>query len=128
MNPRLSILCVSAMTISMFLSMTMSGAALAEIYQSTDADGNPVFTDSADHSKEAKEIDLGRTNVADPLKERAHSSAADSHPSKPPAKQYEATIVVVPNSYNENLDAKRAADRREQVLHADKREKVSHAE
>ena len=46
------------------LALALNSAAWAEIYETTDAQGNPVFTDSPP-SPNAEVIDLQQTNIID---------------------------------------------------------------
>ena len=51
---------------SLFLSLAMTAPALAQVYQSTDENGNPVFTDQP--SPGAKPIEIQQTNSAGAIK------------------------------------------------------------
>jgi hypothetical protein len=46
------------------ITLALQGKALAQVYETRDAEGNPEFTD-APASENAREIDLQQTNVAD---------------------------------------------------------------
>ncbi len=61
------------------------GTALAQVYQSTDADGNTVFSDQP--TPDSIEVDVDPPNVADPLATPVPPSAApvatESRPAPP---------------------------------------------
>ena len=48
------------------VGMVLHGSASAQIYESKDDQGNPVFSDEATAGAGAEEVDLQQTNLADP--------------------------------------------------------------
>ena len=55
-------------------ALTLSGAAWAQIYESKDAEGSPVFTDTPGAG--AEEVDLPESNIADAVKDSPHETPA----------------------------------------------------
>jgi hypothetical protein len=53
-------------TLFMLLLLGLSGNAIAQVYQSTDSEGNPSFSDTP--SAGSEEIEVPETNVGDSVK------------------------------------------------------------
>jgi len=106
------------------LIMAWSAMGQAEIYESKDAEGNPVFTDTP--SAGAQKVDLQQENIADAV-EASPDAKATPAPGSPPATDASAepgNVVVIPNSRTEQLERESAADKPHEVLEAEKRYEV----
>lgn len=70
-----------------------AGSASAQIYKSTDADGNVVFTDTPPANTSSEQIELQRTNTTPPPPDlpRVETAADNDQPAAPGAPQ--ATIT-----------------------------------
>ena len=111
-----SLACVIAMALS-------ATAAQAEIYESVDAEGNPIFTDTP--TAGAQEVQLQQENIADAVKappQPAPESAATPPPAKSQAEH--GNVIVIPDSRNEELTRELAQDKPHEVLDAEKRYEV----
>ena len=78
------------------VAVTLSAIAQAEIYESKDAEGNVVFTDSPAPGAEA--VDLPQTNIADHVEElpgEVSTPGSTQTSAKPHGQQ--SNIVVIPN-------------------------------
>ena len=113
-------------------ALMFPGTVLADIYQSKDDDGNPVFSDQ--QHPDAKEVTLSEQNLAEPLvidskqeqkpakesgldvSSKAESSATAEDETKKP------NFVVLPNRHNEELKADALRDSRNGVQDAEERE------
>jgi hypothetical protein len=106
----------------------VSGSALAEIYETKDADGNTVFTDTP--TSAAEKVVLPDTNVADAVQEVPHSAAEAAAIPKPAAGQTTAQgdEVVIHDNRNERLEQELAEERPHEVLNTEKRHEVGDAE
>jgi len=104
--------------------LAWSGISLAEIYESKDAQGNPVFTDTP--AAGAEKVVLPEENIADPVKESPEKKAPEASGSRSTSTETAApgNVVVVPNSRNEQLERASAADMPKEVLEAEKRYEV----
>ena len=100
------------------LAVTLSTIAHAEVYESKDAEGNAVFTDSP--APGAEEVALPQTNVADHVEKLPGEMAAPSSP-QTPAKPHEQrnNVVVIPDSHNEEVERDFEADQPHEVLEAE---------
>jgi hypothetical protein len=105
------------------LAVTLSAIAHAEVYESKDAEGNAVFTDSP--APGAEEVALPQTNVADRVEKLPGETAAPNSP-QTPAKPHEqqSNIVVIPNSRDEDIERGFEADQPHEVLDAEERHEV----
>ena len=54
--------------------LCLSSTAFAQVYKSTDAEGNVTFSDTP--STDSKEVEVEKTNVADPVEVPENSSPA----------------------------------------------------
>ena len=113
-----SIKCLAAI-----LAVTLSAIAQAEVYESKDAAGNPVFTDSPVQG--AEEVDLPQTNIADRVEEMPGDTSA-SEGMRTPAGSDEKpdNVVVIPNTRNDEIERDFEADQPHEVLDAEKRYEV----
>ena len=116
------------MAISHGLLVLITAAALcatahAEIYESKDAQGNPVYTDSP--AAGAKEVDLQKANIADAVEAPAETARETAAPS-PSNKTQEAQgkVIVIEDGRNEELSREMDADMPHEVLEAEKRYEV----
>jgi hypothetical protein len=107
------------------LAMALTGSVHGEIYETRDDQGNPVFTDSP--SPDAKEVELKKENIADPVKPLADEGA---EPETSPAvdEDSHSQIVVIPNSHNQEVEDAFEEGQRREVLEAEPRREVLEAE
>ena len=99
----------------------LASSAQAEIYQSEDAQGNPVFSDTP--SPEARQVTLPQENISDAVELPAETPAA------PGADEHRGpTIVVIPDSHNEAVEEAAASGERHEVRDAEERHEVRDAE
>jgi hypothetical protein len=103
--------------------MALSTAAQAEIYESVDAEGNPIFTDTP--TAGAEEVELKQGNIADSVKVPPQP-APESAAKPPPVKNQEGpgNVTVIHDSRNEELSRELAEGRPHEVLEAEKRYEV----
>ncbi|MEH6634254.1 MAG: DUF4124 domain-containing protein [Halioglobus sp.] len=97
------------------LTMALSTIAHAEIYETKDAEGNPVFTDTP--TAAAEKVVLPTENIADAVK------VPPAPPAGPGAKEH-SNVSVIPDSRNEQMDQVLDADRPREVLNAEERHEV----
>ena len=74
------------------MALTFGNVASAEIYETKDAQGNTVFTDTP--TAEAREVDLQKSNIADPVKRIPQESGTDSGADNSP--QRDALLERIP--------------------------------
>jgi len=107
-------------------AMALSTALRADIYQSKDSDGKPVFTDTP--TAGAEKVVLPQENIADSVEVPPAAAVAEAPSTGLPAADKETTehgdVVVVPDSRNERLKSELAADRPHEVLEAEQRYEV----
>jgi len=113
----------SLTSLAFIFAIALSSTAQAEIYESEDAEGNPVFTDTPTAGTE--EVKLQQENIADAVKVPPQP-ASEQAAKPPPIKNQEqhGNVTVIPDSRNEQLERKLAADRPHEVLEAEKRHEV----
>ena len=105
------------------LAVTLSTIAQAEVYESKDAEGNPVFTDSAVPGAEA--VNLPQTNIADRVEEvPGEASASESTQTSARPDEQPGNVVVIPNTRNEEVERDFEADQPHEVLDAEERYEV----
>jgi hypothetical protein len=105
----------SITSLTCILVLALSAIVRAEIYQSKDADGNPVFTDTP--SAGAEKVDLPQENIADAVEvpPEAEAAKASGSPSTFKKTTGHGKVIVIPNSRNERLERELAADRPREV-------------
>ena len=100
----------------------LASSAQAEIYQSTDAQGNAVFSDSP--SADARQVTLPAENISDavevPATSPANSPGEGSHRGP--------TVVVIPDDHNEAVEEAAASGERHEGRDAEERHEVRDAE
>ena len=96
----------------------------AEVYESKDAQGNPVFTDIP--TAGAEQVDLPTENIADAVKVPPEPEATGVPGNPTPASDNagHSDVVVVPDSRNEEMERDYAADKPHEVLDAEERYEV----
>ena len=104
------------------LAVTLGGIAQAEIYESKDAEGNVVFTDSP--APGAEEVDLPQTNIADHVEELPGEAIAPESTQTSATSEKQSHIVVIPDSHNEDVERDFEADQPHEVLDAEERYEV----
>lgn len=109
-------------TMAVTLISLVSGIAQAEIYESKDAQGNPVFTDAP--TAGAEKVELPTQNIADSVDVPPEAPATPSMGTSATESESGGTVVVVPDSYNRELEREVEADRPHEVLEAEKRYEV----
>ena len=117
----------SIRSLACVIAMALSTAAQAEIYESVDAEGNPIFTDTP--TAGAEEVELKRGNIADSVKvpPQPQPQPAPEPAAKPsPVKNQEGpgNATVIHDSRNEELSRELAEGRPHEVLDAEKRYEV----
>ena len=113
----------SIKSLACIVTILLSTLSQAEIYEEKDAQGNTVYTDSPDPG--ATEVDLPETNTADAVKPTAAETPAMGEAPEPAdTQQEEGSVVVIPNSRNEELEQEVNADRPHEVLDAEPRYEV----
>ena len=112
----------STTSLACIIAMSLSGITQAEIYETKDAQGNPVFTDTP--TAGAQEIDLQKANIVDAV--TATPQAAPNPPTLPAAakSQQQPNVTIIPDSRNDELSQELAADRPHEVLEAEQRHEV----
>ena len=107
---------VSMNALACIIAIGLSNIAVAEIYETKDAQGNTVFTDTPTGS--AQKVDLPETNVADAVKETPHPTPqASAKPTSGAAGQAtgqatDGDVVVIHDNRNEHLEQELAKQRR----------------
>jgi Domain of unknown function (DUF4124) len=101
------------------MALALHSTAWAEIYETTDAQGNPEFTDSPP-SPGAQVITLPQTNIADaPAPEPQEASAPQSLEGEDAPAQENNTVIIHDRNddedevYDEYLERERAFERRD---------------
>lgn len=111
---------------SCVLFAVLCPAALqAEIYETTDEEGNPVFSDQP--AAGAADVTPASTNVADPV---APGPAADAAPADVATqdKADKPTVNYVPDAHNEEVESEFRSGERHDVREAEPRREVLEAE
>ena len=111
----------SITTLACTLVVAFSATAQAEIYESKDAEGNPVFTDTP--TAGAEKVDLPQENIAESVELTPEAEAAKASVSSSSSREVtgQGTVVEIPNARNEELERALAEDRPHEVLDAEKR-------
>jgi len=113
----------SKTSLACIIAVLLSSAVQAEIYEEKDAQGNPVFTDTP--APGATEIGLPQTNTADAVTpSAADATAPGAAPEAQATPDQGGTVVVIPNTRNEELEQEINADRPHEVLEAEQRYEV----
>jgi hypothetical protein len=119
---------IHRLIIAVFLGLSFCGSALAEIYETTDSEGNSVFTDKP--AQESAPVELGETNISDaiepataPSGERLPGPEASSG-SRGEASKDSDNVIYMGDERNEVLEA----EPRHEVLDANTRHEVLDAE
>ena len=114
----------SIMPLTCFLIMAFSWNVCAEVYESKDAQGNPVFTDMPTAGVE--KVDLPTENIADAVKVPPEPEATEVPGNPTPASDSAGNsgVTVIPDSRNEEMERDYAADKPHEVLDAEERYEV----
>ena len=78
--------------------LLISLAATAQIYKTTDEEGNVVFTDSPPQGVEREEVELPRTNTAPPPPERAAPPSKEEEEEEDAADVEYGVVITVPEN------------------------------
>jgi hypothetical protein len=101
-----------------------AGLALAQVYETRDAEGNPVFSDTP--SPTGKEIVVPEANISDPVRETA--APVDTSADAQTSGDNESNVILIGDESagreNEFIDN----EGRREVLEAEKRQEVLDAE
>jgi hypothetical protein len=134
--------------LTLLMAMSLYGVAQAEIYESKDAAGNPVFSDEPPAgSADAEVVDLPETNTAEPVEVPppgapqpdtgtaapvtgsappvATPAPAPTGTGQPPAG---GNIVVIEDPREKRVEEELARNKRDKVLDAEPRHEVQNAE
>ena len=114
---------ISITSLACVIAMALGTAAQAEIYESVDAEGNPIFTDTP--TAGAEEVKLQQENISDAV-EVPPRPTPEPGVTPPPVKSQEGpgNVTVIHDSRNEELSRELAADKPHEVLDAEKRHEV----
>ena len=108
-------------------------SAWAEIYETTDSEGNKVFTDTP--TSEAEIVNVPEANVADAVEPRPTETpsprpAAGAQPNgnSEGSQEHDDGVYIIGDSRNEQLEEEIARERRHDVLEGEKPHEVLDAE
>ncbi|MCB1704478.1 MAG: DUF4124 domain-containing protein [Halioglobus sp.] len=96
-------------------ALMLAGAAWAEIYETTDAQGNPEFTDSPP-GPGAEEINLPQTNIIDAPVEQPQQVSAPQPSAQQAAPEQENRTVIIHDRNDDEDEVYDAYQRREQAF------------
>lgn len=115
---------LTIISLTCFLIMLCGWNVRAEVYESKDAQGNPVFTDTP--TAGAEKIDLSPENIADAVEvpPETETKKIPGNPALSSEGQGNGGVTVVPDSRNEAMERDYAADKRHEVLDAEQRYEV----
>ena len=113
---------ISITSLACVIAMALSTAAQAEIYESVDAEGNPIFTDTP--TAGAEKVQLQQENIADGVKVPPQPAPEAAAAPVPVKSQEGGNVTVIHDSRNEELSRELAADKPHEVLNAEKRYEV----
>lgn len=96
-----------------------SGSAWAEIYETTDSEGNKVFTDTPTAAAEV--VDLPKANIADSVEPAPTPPASPARTATAPAAGHSVNtegdgVYIIGNQRNDLLEEKVARERRHDVI------------
>jgi archaellin len=114
----------SSKALAWIMAATFSGIAHADIYESKDDQGNPVFTDTP--SAGSEQVDLQKSNIADAVEAPAETvrEAEAAHSPSGKTQDAQGKVIVIEDERNEELSRAIDADRPHEVLEAEKRYEV----
>ena len=107
-------------------TLVFSHASFAEIYETTDAQGNKVFTDTPTNVG-GKSVELTTTNIADPVKDMPQSTSRAAPKTATPAPagqeqgESQGDVVIIGDARNDRLEREVVEHRRQEVLGVEKR-------
>ena len=87
------------------LILGLSCTALAQVYKSTDADGNVIFSDTPDTDSE--EVEVTSPNVADPVEVPANVTAPEPEPKAVKTKKGQPKDELVGEVYVKDDDGRK---------------------
>jgi hypothetical protein len=104
----------SYFALSLSLLLPLASMAQQQIYETTDEEGNKVFTD-APPTEEAQRVELGTPNIADSVEVRPHETAAAPRKNSSPAaaESPQETPVYIGGDDNFKEDANEERRKRE---------------
>ncbi len=98
----------------------------ADIYETTDDEGNPVFSDQP--AAGAENVTPPPANVADPVAPGPATDAADSADDATQGKTEKPTVIFAPDAHNEEVESEFRSGERHEVREAEPRREVPEAE
>ena len=112
------------------LALLLTNGAWAEIYETTDSEGNKVFTDTP--TEQAEVVDLPEANIADSVKPTSRmeveSAPARNQPQATTQQPKDDGVYIIGDTRNERLEEEIARERRKEVLEGEKPHQVLDAE
>ena len=85
--------------------LSLSCTALAQVYKSTDADGNVIFSDTP--STDSKEVEITDPNIADPVEVPANVTAPEPEPKAVEAQKRKPGEKLVGEVYVKDEDGRK---------------------
>ena len=105
------------------IAIAMSNAVTAEIYETKDAQGNTVFTDTP--TAAAEEVVLPKANIADAVKASPQPApAATNKPAAADKAAVQDNVIVIQDNRDELLADEIADQRPHEVMEAKRRHEV----
>ena len=118
---------------AILLTALAHSSAWAEIYETTDSEGNKVFTDAP--TSDAEVVDLPEANVADAVEPRPTETPSprpagggQSKGTAQGSQQQDEGVYIIGDSRKEQLEEEIARERRHNVLEGEKPHEVLDAE
>jgi hypothetical protein len=108
------------------LALTYPAALQADIYETTDDEGHPVFSDQP--AAGAENVTPLPANVADPVAPVPATGAADSVGDATQGGAEKPTVIFVPDAHNEEVESEFRSGERHEVREAEPRREVLDAE
>jgi hypothetical protein len=113
------------------LALLLSSSVWAEIYETTDSEGNKVFTDTP--TEQAEVVELPDANIADSVEPRPRPQAEAAPAARPaapgqPTRDDDDEVYIIGDTHNERLEEKIVRERRQEVLEGEKPHEVLDAE
>ena len=105
------------------LAVAVSGAVQAQVYESKDAQGNTVYSDTPVPG--AKQIELPATSIADPVPQRSSTTESQGAPHSIGSQHGN---VMTPGDERTMRQAEDESGERHEVLDADQRHEVLDAD
>lgn len=88
-----------------FLALGLSNTALAQVYKSTDADGNVIYSDTP--AADSQEVEITKPNIADPVEVPATEPTPEPEPEATEAQKREPGDELVGEVYVKDDDGRK---------------------